>query len=893
MKHQLLYILLAFCFNVYTQNNIKLLSSNNLSQAIGYKYLNDDYKISIVNETQNGSTDIVVNKHDYNNNIIWSKKYDLTNNSNDFAFDFMIDNDNNIVIVGGYSPNYSFILKVDSDQGAVIFSKSITNSSNGLQNKILRIYQMKKNNSDDYIFLGMSNNPYTHFIGRISKTGVVKWAKEQDISGGNELTYCLTESNEGDIILAGALSNGSIFDSGIITFNPENGNLLKIRKYDFSMGSYFNSGFDNICNIDGTDLIALSVVVNSGFSDPTFQGIAIYNTKKDTLERIQLYKVLNGNLTRGSSIKYLSNLNKFVIGTFHKQRNENNMLFQIIDNNNLKNSTYYQFKEIDNIKNTSGPAYVDITKNNEILIAGYLSEATNKSKSNAIISNISLNELSCLNVLNHELSTIKVPKHTTSILTHVKNIQLNSIKTTVTSFNYNISLICGQTCEAKTKLFNLNTLKNEDTVCINSIYNLKINITNNTIDSPVIIKLYNKIGNSLTLLNTLKSKNQVAFELNTNEIEENFIIIGTMKCSQNDTFYLNLKKKPKLNYSFNSFQPTFCSSDSINLFAINQSTTKALSFLWTDSLTGDILGNTESILYSPKQSTTLLLNIADNCAEPLLLKSRIWVAPELTNTSFIGLKNGCEPFSTILNIPSSKPSTVNTPFFWDFYINNIKQQTINTESGKTESPIPLNFDKEGKYALQLEQKISEDKTCTVLKDTITVFPQAIANFLASSYDLIISKPIAIVKNQSTKANQYFWFISDTSNYQTTDIEHQFKRTGSFSVTLIAKNYFNCNDTNIQIIKVHSPYSIYLPNSFTPNNDGINDTWKPQIESLKNAELMIFNRWGEILFKQDGPVCEWDGTYKGDVCQEGIYYYHIAVKSFENKAYYYKGFIYLK
>ncbi len=893
MKHQLLSIFLALCLNVFAQNSIKFLNTENLSQAIGYKSLNDDYKISVVNETQNGATDIVINKHDNNNNIVWSKKYDLSNNSNDFAFDFMIDGDKNIVVVGGYNPNFSFMLKVESNQGTVLFSKSITNASNGLQNKILRIYQMNKGNSDDYIFLGMSNNPYTHFIGRMSKNGVVKWAKEQDISGGNELTYCLTESNDGDIILAGALSNGSIFDSGILTFNPDNGNLLKIRKYDFSMGSYFNSGFDNICNIEGTDLIALSVVVNSGYSDPTFQGIAIYNTKKDTLERIQLYKVLNGNATRGSSIKFLPNLNQFVIGTFHKQRNEINMLFQIIDNSDLKKTTYYQFKEIDNTKHTSGPAYVDITKNNEILVAGYFSESSNKAKSKALISNISLSELSCLNVLSHELNTIKIPKHTTSILTHVKNIQLNNINSTVTSFDYNVSLVCGQTCEAKTKLFNLSTSKNNDTVCVNSLYELKIDIINNTNDSPAVVSLYKQNGTSLSLLNSLKSKNQVIFNFNTNEVEEDFMIIASMKCSKNDTLYFNLKKRPKANYILKPFEPYFCAGDSIKLNAINQSSTKALSFSWTDSLTGILLGNTDSIQYSPKQSSTLLLNISDNCAEPLLLKSRIWVVPELNNTSLLGLKIGCEPFSTILTIPASKTSSITTPFFWDFFINNIKQQTINTESGKTESPIPLIFNNYGKYPLLLEQKISPSKTCVALNDTVTVLPQATADFQASSYDLIVTNPIISIDNKSIKANQYFWYISDTSNYQTTDIQHQFKRTGSFDVTLIAQNEHNCNDTITKSIKVHNPYSSIIPNSFSPNKDGLNDIWKPRIESLKDAELIIFNRWGEILLKQSGTQIEWDGTYKGENCQEGIYYYHIAAKSFEKKAYYYKGFIYLK
>jgi gliding motility-associated-like protein len=72
----------------------------------------------------------------------------------------------------------------------------------------------------------------------------------------------------------------------------------------------------------------------------------------------------------------------------------------------------------------------------------------------------------------------------------------------------------------------------------------------------------------------------------------------------------------------------------------------------------------------------------------------------------------------------------------------------------------------------------------------------------------------------------------------------------------------------------SSTQVWVPNVFTPNRDNKNETFLPVITNAKNYSLLIFNRWGELIFETDNPLLAWDGTYKNRNCTEGVYVYII-------------------
>ena len=71
--------------------------------------------------------------------------------------------------------------------------------------------------------------------------------------------------------------------------------------------------------------------------------------------------------------------------------------------------------------------------------------------------------------------------------------------------------------------------------------------------------------------------------------------------------------------------------------------------------------------------------------------------------------------------------------------------------------------------------------------------------------------------------------------------------------------------------------IYVPNTFTPNSDDRNDTFRPIGENITNDkyEFSIYNRWGEEIFFTGNFEVGWDGRYKGKICQRGVYVYKIT------------------
>ncbi len=65
---------------------------------------------------------------------------------------------------------------------------------------------------------------------------------------------------------------------------------------------------------------------------------------------------------------------------------------------------------------------------------------------------------------------------------------------------------------------------------------------------------------------------------------------------------------------------------------------------------------------------------------------------------------------------------------------------------------------------------------------------------------------------------------------------------------------------------------FAPNVFTPNGDGVNDKFEIIIKEIRNFNLVVYNRWGQVLFRSNSLENQWDGTYKGQDCAEGAYFW---------------------
>jgi gliding motility-associated-like protein len=98
--------------------------------------------------------------------------------------------------------------------------------------------------------------------------------------------------------------------------------------------------------------------------------------------------------------------------------------------------------------------------------------------------------------------------------------------------------------------------------------------------------------------------------------------------------------------------------------------------------------------------------------------------------------------------------------------------------------------------------------------------------------------------------------------------------------LTAVSSFGCKTfADTMAIKVYP--EIFIPNAFTPNADGLNDTWNiPALAAYPNFELFIYDRYGKLVFNTKNSPVNWDGTYKGKPCMNGAYAY--LIKTGDNR-----------
>ena len=79
------------------------------------------------------------------------------------------------------------------------------------------------------------------------------------------------------------------------------------------------------------------------------------------------------------------------------------------------------------------------------------------------------------------------------------------------------------------------------------------------------------------------------------------------------------------------------------------------------------------------------------------------------------------------------------------------------------------------------------------------------------------------------------------------------------------------------VEVVPAMTIYVPNTFTPNGDGMNDTFGVTGEAIKEFSMVIYDRWGQKIFETEDANLQWDGTYNGTKAQQGSYAYTLSAQ----------------
>lgn len=120
----------------------------------------------------------------------------------------------------------------------------------------------------------------------------------------------------------------------------------------------------------------------------------------------------------------------------------------------------------------------------------------------------------------------------------------------------------------------------------------------------------------------------------------------------------------------------------------------------------------------------------------------------------------------------------------------------------------------------------------------------------------------------------------TSTEQNPVIEFPGEVGGSYPVTFVVSNILGCTDTLRTIVEVADEFLVWIPNAFTPNADGPNETFFISGNDISSEEfqLRVFDRWGHEVYGSTDPSAHWDGTSGGGPLPQGVYVYQLEVHS---------------
>ncbi len=309
------------------------------------------------------------------------------------------------------------------------------------------------------------------------------------------------------------------------------------------------------------------------------------------------------------------------------------------------------------------------------------------------------------------------------------------------------------------------------------------------------------------------------------------------------------------------------------------------TYLWSNAVT------TKSQVVNPKlvnSPAKYIVTIKDGCSEPAIDTATVIIHPGSIGTLVGSDTAGCEP----LEVNFSAISNNGLTYVWNF--------GDGTPEVTAVSPTH-EYKNDGKYTVTVNVKTAFGCITPIVRPQyITVYPVPEAAFLSDPSSTTFISPIVNFKDVSKPdVVSWDWDFNDPSTKanNTSKLKnptHAFSGINDYNVRLIVTTIHGCIDTTYEIYHVYDDFVFYVPNTFTPNEDGINEVFLPKGIGYdpKTYHLYIYDRWGNFIFYSDDPEKGWDGraNHGSEIAQQDVYVWKIDLKDNSGKVHKYMGHV---
>ena len=159
-----------------------------------------------------------------------------------------------------------------------------------------------------------------------------------------------------------------------------------------------------------------------------------------------------------------------------------------------------------------------------------------------------------------------------------------------------------------------------------------------------------------------------------------------------------------------------------------------------------------------------------------------------------------------------------------------------------------------------------------------------------------SKPSGVPVSFTNTSSGYVrssWTFESGASDTSTNVVYNFSQLGNKNILLQVWNSAGCSDTAQMQLFVSSEEIGYVPTAFSPNQNNLNETFKPAaLSAVKTYEMLIFNRWGQMVFKTNDPNEGWDGMVQNKPAPEGVYGFQVYAEFLTGKGFLNQGSVHL-
>ena len=147
-------------------------------------------------------------------------------------------------------------------------------------------------------------------------------------------------------------------------------------------------------------------------------------------------------------------------------------------------------------------------------------------------------------------------------------------------------------------------------------------------------------------------------------------------------------------------------------------------------------------------------------------------------------------------------------------------------------------------------------------------------------DLASNDPVNFFDQSIGEVFDWHWDFGDGFDSDEIDPIHTYDAPGQYTVVLTVTDRTGCETQMTNILEITEGYRVMFPDAFTPNGDGNNDFYRPQLLGLTKVQLIIYNTWGEVIFNtEDLETKGWDGMVNGLPAENGNYVFKLVGLSF--------------